>query len=139
MLGTGEILRAAPEERSFTQLLRFLLGFGDKDLLQIAEVLAAGGITLFRGCIAIEIPQFYSRRECGTEADIGITMLGAPDHRLGANHAGNPDRRMRFLVRQRPRIHKAIGEMLTLPSKRSLARPGSQHQIVSFVEVLAIV
>ena len=66
-------------------------------------------------------------------------MLCAPLHRLRTERARNPHRRMRFLIRQRPRIHVAIMEMLALVAPRAGPRPGLHDKVMRLVEHLAVV
>src|SRR5271166_4433568 len=66
-------------------------------------------------------------------------MLGAPSYGLGAEGARNPHLRMRFLIRQRPRIYMPIVKMLALVAPWSRPGPRLHDKVVRLLEVLAVV
>src|SRR5260370_21733676 len=94
---------------------------------------------MLRRFIGIVFPQVTSRAESGTKSEIWIVMLRAPFHRLRTDHSGYPHRRMRFLIRQRPRIKVPIVKMLALVSPRPRPRPPLHDKIVGLFKQLAIV
>jgi len=65
-------------------------------------------------------------------------MLRAPDDGLRAQQAGNPNRRMRLLQRQRPWIDETIMEMLALVAPWAGLRPCLDDEVVRLVEQLAV-
>src|SRR5579875_4114833 len=77
--------------------------------------------------------------QCGPQPDIGISMFGAPDYRLGADNPWNPNRGMRLLIGQHPRIDVAVVEMFALPPKRTRASPCRNHDVVGLIEIFAVV
>src|SRR5258708_36869170 len=66
-------------------------------------------------------------------------MLRAPLYSLRTNLSRYPHRRLRFLIRQRPRINVPIVKMLAFVSPRPGPRPRLHDKIVGLLEQLAIV
>src|ERR1019366_10049884 len=91
------------------------------------------------GFISGEIPQVARWCERRAEADVRITMLGAPLHCFGTQRARNPHRRMWLLIWQSPRIDVPIVKMLALVAPRSGPRPGLHDEVVGPIEHFAIV
>src|SRR5580704_18559070 len=89
--------------------------------------------------VRVVIPQIAGRAERGAQSEIWIGLLRAPPHRLRAERSRNPHRRMRFLVRQRPRIHMPVMEMLALVAPRPRLGPRLHDKIVRLLEVFAVV
>ena len=65
-------------------------------------------------------------------------MLGAPLDGVPRHHAGDPDLRVRGLVRARPRIHVAVLVVLALPAERARSRPRLDDEVVRFLEALPV-
>src|SRR5579863_1151405 len=128
----------AAEHVPLRDLVRLFLSLGDVHFLQVAEIFRPDLVTLFRRGVAIHIPQLHRRFEERRQRDIRVTMLRAPDYGLGTEQPWNPDRRMRFLDRQAPRIDEAVVEMLALVAERTRPGPRLDHDVVGFVEIFAV-
>ena len=100
---------------------RLLLGLGDVAALQIAAVLGAAGVARLRRHRVVELPDLLRGVDRGAERDVRIALLRRPDDRLLAEHAGNPDARVRLLQRHRPRVHHAVLVVRALPAERAPA------------------
>ena len=77
--------------------------------------------------------------EGAAENEIGDPLLGGPADGLGAEDAGRPDRRMRLLQRQLPRIDDAQMVVLALPAERAGHGPGLLDEVEGFLESLAVI
>src|SRR5208283_406740 len=138
MLGAREVDLAAAEQMASAKRVGLRLGLRNLDVLQIAEVLRTGEVTLLRRDIAVDIPQLDGRLQAGAEAEVEIAMPRAPFDRFRTEHARNPDGRARLLIRGHPRINEAIVEILALPAERTRPRPGGEDNVMRFVEELAV-
>src|SRR5581483_12200064 len=111
-LGTGEVRERAAIEEALAEFLGAGLVVADEDGLEVSEVFRSGLIAFARGHIGVEIPQLDGGLEPGGERDVREALLRAPYDGVGAHEAGDPDRRMRLLDRNDPRINEAEMEML---------------------------
>ncbi len=139
MLGPGEIHLAATEQMAFAELFSFLLIVRDENVLDIAKILRACQITMLGRRITIKIPQFHSLFQAGAKPQIRIFVFGTPFNRFRAEYPWNPYWRTRLLVRPHPRVYVAIIKMLSLPAEWTWPHPGSQDQVVSFIEQFTVV
>lgn len=128
----------AAEHIPFGYLTRLFVALGNVDLLQVAEILRSDLVAFRCGRISIDIPQLYRRFEERRQSYIRIAMLGAPHHRFGAQQTRNPDRRVRLLNWQAPRIDETIMEVLAFITEGTRLRPRLNHHLVRFVEILAV-
>src|SRR5689334_12222239 len=119
-------------------LLRLFLAVRDVHLLEIATVLGARGIAGLRRDLVVDLPDVLGRFDRGVERDVRVALLGRPDDRLLAQHAGDPDARIGLLQWHRPRIDYAVLVMRALPAERALPCPRRDNQIVRFLKALAI-
>src|SRR5271156_492319 len=128
----------AAEHIHLRDLARFLVGLGYVYLLQIAEILRTDLVTFLRGGVAIEIPEVNRGLEERRQRDVRVAMLRAPFDGFRAQQTGNPDRRMRLLERQTPRIDEPIVKVFAFISKRAGLGPRLDDDFVSLVEELTV-
>src|SRR5260370_40394967 len=114
---------AAAEEKVAAEFVGLLFGLVDEDRLQVTEILRARLVSVLRRFRGIEVPHFERRLEHRGERDVRLLLRSAPFHRLGADQAGNPYRRMPFLGREHPRISETVGGSFAPPSRRTGPRP----------------
>src|SRR5271154_5390702 len=119
-------------------LARLLVGLGNVHLLQIAEVLGTDLVTFLRGRVAIEIPEVNRGLEERRQRHVRIAMLRAPFDRFRAQQTWDPDRRVRLLERQTPRIDEPVVKVFAFIAERAGLGPRLDYDFVSFVEELAI-
>src|SRR5437764_1357851 len=72
------------------------------------------------------------------ERDVRVPALSGPDGSLRARGAWHPDRWVRLLQRQAPRVHVAEVVVAAFPAERAGLRPALQDQIVTLLEALAV-
>src|SRR5260370_17464194 len=130
---------AAAVEIGLAQFLRLLVGLGEEDFLQVAEILGPRLVAFLRRRVRIDVPQLDRRLEERRERQVRVTMLRAPYDRFGADEPGDPDRRVRLLERPHPRIHQAEMEKLAFPSKRTGLGPSRDYQRVRLLEVFTVI
>src|SRR5439155_24396912 len=102
-VGKAGELALHPEELAGV-LLGLFLAVRDVDLLQVAAVLRARLVTGLERDLVVELPDLLGRLDRGVERDVGIALLGCPDDRLLAQHAGDPHPRVGLLQGHRPGI-----------------------------------
>ena len=83
MLDAREGVLPTAEEKALSKLLRLLIRFGDESRQQISEILRARLVAVLQRLIGVQIPHIASRGQRGAEAEIRMTLLGAPSNRLG--------------------------------------------------------
>ena len=77
--------------------------------------------------------------ESAAQNEIGDALPRRPADRLRTQDAGRPDRRVRFLQRQLPRIDDAQVIVLALPAERAGHGPGLLDQREGLFEPLSVV
>src|SRR5262249_45177985 len=139
VLGARESILAPAEQKALAEFLCLLVGFGDEGRNQIAEIFGACLVTLPLRFVGVVLPQVAGCRESRAESEVRISTLRAPQHGFRAERARNPHLGMWFLIRQRPRVHVAIVEMLALVTPGSRLGPRLHDKIVRFLEILPVV
>jgi hypothetical protein len=84
-LGTGKRTKAAAVNETPGQFLRFLFSFGHAHVLQVTEILGARLVTLLGRDIGMKVRHFDRRFNAGTQGDVRVAMLSAPDHSFRAD------------------------------------------------------
>ena len=102
-------------------------------------MLGRGGVADLRRHRVVVVEDLVDGGERRGERHVGVLVLGRPLDRLGADHAGDPDRGMRLLERLHPRIHDAVLEVPALPAEGPGRRPRRHDDVVRLVEALAVV
>src|SRR5713226_8445828 len=115
-----------------------LLGLGDVAALEVAAVLGAARVARLRRDLIVELPDLLGRLDGGAQRDVGVALLRRPHDRLLAEHARDPDPRVRLLQRHRPRVHHAMLVVRALPPERPGLRPRLDDQLVRLLEALAV-
>ena len=126
------------DQKSLADFGGFLVGILHMDTPKIAEILRAGLVAGLGRGFAVQLGHLHGHLRVGFEIDVGIMMARRPFERLGTADAGDPDRRMGLLQRPFERIHDPEMIMLALPSERAGRGPGLDHEVVRFLEALAI-
>ena len=72
------------------------------------------------------------------EVHVGMTVLGRPDHALGAAGAGEPDVRAGLLHGHDPRVDHAVLIMLSLVPEGARLGPAFDDEVVGFFEPLPV-
>src|SRR5438046_1437510 len=85
------------------ECLRLRVGGDGAD--QEAELVGRHLAAHLGGALPVIVEELAGDVEGHQEGHEGVTAPAGPDRRLRAGRAGNPDRRMRFLERQAPRVH----------------------------------
>src|SRR5262249_38212319 len=91
------------------------------------------------GALTVELEELAGDLERHQERHVRVAAPARPHRRLRARRAGDPDRRMRPLQRQAPRVHVAEVIVLTLPPERAGLGPALEDQVVALLEALAVV
>ena len=86
--------------------------------------------------LAIHVEEFLDRRDRAVGLQVGVLALGGrgPHDRLAAALRRNPDRRVRLLVRARPRVHVRKVVVLAAPVKRTGLGPRAHDEVVRFAK-----
>src|SRR6266508_1359847 len=96
------------------------------------------GLVAARGKIFRSLASQFKWRQC-RQHHVGVFLFGYPLHGFRAAGAGNPNRRMGFLVGPGPHIDVAEPIVLAVPAERAVSGPALDNQIVRFVKSIASV
>src|SRR6185312_6778389 len=118
--------------------LRQLLRLIHVDLEEVPRVLRTSLVALFARDLVVVVERLLSRFKFGREHDVGVSMLCRPGDGVAAQDTGNPDRRVRLLIRARPRVYVPVVVVLALPAERSRVCPCLDDEVVGFLEALPV-
>ena len=123
---------------ALADFISLFVGVLHVDANQVAQVFRAGFVADGAGVLGVDFLHVLGGLYVGFQEDVGVVMLGAPDQRLRAAGAGNPDRRVRLLHRNLEGVDHAEVVVLALPAPGAGFGPGLHHQVVGFLEPLAV-
>ena len=125
----GRGTTAAPGPR-----LGLRVGLGRMTQRQVGELVGARlGQPLLGAALAVGVDQLLGPLVGRQEAGERVLVIGHPGHVVQAG-AGDPDRRVRLLVRPRPDVDVAVVPEAPFPVERLGRRPGLQDQVVRLLE-----
>src|SRR5262249_58718479 len=108
-------------------------GVGGDGADEEPEVVRRRGPSDLGGAVAVELEQLARDLERYQERHVRVATPAGPHRRLRARGTGDPDRRMRLLQRQAPRVHVAEVIVLALPSERAGLGPALEDQVVALL------
>ena len=120
-------------------LLRLLVRVRANAAHHVGEVVRGGLVAGLGGVLAVGVVQAYRGVHRHQKRGVGVAVLRRPHDSLRAARARHPDRRVRLLHRQHPGVDDPEVVMGAFPAKRPGPRPGGQHEVVAFLEALAVV
>src|SRR2546428_3331424 len=115
-----------------------LLGLGGVAAPEVAAVLGAARVARLRRDLIVELPDPLGRLDGGAQRGVGGALLRRPPDPLLAEHARDPDPRVRPLQPHRPRVPHAVLVVRALPPERPRLRPRPDDQLVRPLEALAV-
>src|SRR2546425_9278070 len=117
--------------------IAFFVGLAHVDQRRVGEAIERGrGQSQLGAPLAIRAEHVLRAVEAGQEAGDDVALL-ADGPRTARAQRGDPDRRVRLLVRPRPDVHLPVVEVLALPVEGAVvARPRLHDQIVGLPEAL---
>ena len=118
---------------------RFFLGFGDMDLFQQSMIIRPALEPRLSRDTIVKIPDLPRAIDGRVQRDVRIAVLRGPDHGFLAEHARDPDARVRLLQWHGPWVHHAMLIMRAFPTERTRLGPDLGDQIVRFLKPFPVI
>ena len=115
---------------------RLLVGLGDIDGVRPGELVGRGLVAGLLGLVAVHLEHARDDGDGRQRLRVGVAHLRRPLDRAARPLRRNPDRRMRRLVRPRPRVHVVEVVVLAGVLERAGLGPGADDQVVRLRKAL---
>src|SRR5262245_42873749 len=112
------------------RLTRLCISVSHKQAGHVPEILWRHVIAALPRSLAVQVEPLLGQIHRRQKGHVGITVTRCPFDRLSTANPWNPNRRVRFLQGEHPRIYITEMEMFAFPAKRTRLGPGLNHGIM---------